>query len=50
MFLATDGLGREIKLSMSWFHYDEVVILLVTYVVLVFLVDGISVFLRKYVS
>ena len=49
-FLAAGGLGRELKLSMSWFHYDEVGVLLVTYVILVFLVDGISVFLRKYVS
>ena len=49
-FLAAGGLGRELKLSMSWFHYDEVGVLLVTYMLLVFLVDYASLILRKYVN
>ena len=49
-FLAAGGLGRELKLSMSWFHYDEVGGLLVTYMLLVFLVDYASLILRKYVN
>jgi len=32
---------------MSWFHYDEVIVLLTCYVALVLIVDTVSGFLRK---
>ncbi|WP_028782304.1 PhnE/PtxC family ABC transporter permease [Thalassobacillus devorans] len=41
------GLGHEFKLSMSWFHYTEVALYLICYVILVFLVDLISEGMRK---
>ena len=46
-FIAAEGLGRQLRLSMSWFHYDEVIVLLTCYVALVIMVDIVSGFLRK---
>ena len=46
-FVAAGGLGREFRLRMSWFHYDEVALLLVCYLVLVIGVDLVSVALRR---
>ncbi len=46
-FVGAGGLGREFKLSMSWFHYTEVALYLICYVGLVFLADLISEGLRK---
>ena len=45
--VAAAGLGREFRLRMSFFHYSDVLLLLIVYVLLVFLVDGLSVFLRR---
>jgi phosphonate transport system permease protein len=45
--VAAAGLGREFRLRMSFFHYSDVLLLLTVYVLLVFLVDGLSVFLRR---
>ncbi|MFG6116052.1 PhnE/PtxC family ABC transporter permease [Halobacillus sp. MO56] len=41
------GLGHEFKLSMSWFHYTEVTLYLICYIILVFMVDLISEGMRK---
>ncbi len=41
------GLGQQFKLSMSWFHYTDVTLLLGCYLVLVFASDIISEGLRK---
>ena len=49
-FIAAEGLGRQFRLSMSWFHYDEVIVLLTCYVVLVLIVDAVSGCLRKMAS
>ncbi|KDR95732.1 phosphonate transport system permease protein [Peptoclostridium litorale DSM 5388] len=41
------GLGQQFKLSMSWFHYTDVTLLLICYLILVFAADIISEGLRK---
>jgi phosphonate transport system permease protein len=46
-FVAAGGLGREFRLRMSWFHYDDVALLLVCYLVLVIGVDLVSAYLRR---
>ena len=46
-FLNAGGLGREFRLRMSWFHYDEVALLLVWYLMLVIAVDLLSAQLRR---
>ena len=46
-FLNAGGLGREFRLRMSWFHYDEVALLLVWYLLLVVAVDILSAQLRR---
>lgn len=49
-FVGAAGLGREFHLAMSWFHYTEVTLLLICYILLVFLVDLISGLLRRLVA
>lgn len=46
-FVAAGGLGRQFRLSMSWFHFSDVALLLICYIGLVFLVDLISAGLRR---
>ncbi len=46
-FLNAGGLGREFRLRMSWFHYDDVGLLLVWYLLLVIAVDVLSAQLRR---
>ncbi len=46
-FLNAGGLGREFRLRMSWFHYDDVGMLLVWYLLLVVAVDVLSAQLRR---
>ena len=46
-FVAAGGLGREFRLRMSWFHYDEIALLLLYYLLLVVLVDVFSAGLRR---
>ena len=46
-FLNAGGLGREFRLRMSWFHYDEVGLLLAWYLLLVVGVDVLSAQLRR---
>lgn len=46
-FLNAGGLGREFRLRMSWFHYDDVALLLVWYLLLVVAVDVLSAQLRR---
>ncbi|MBM4763420.1 ABC transporter permease subunit [Bacillus sp. B15-48] len=41
-FVGAGGLGQEFKLSMSFFHYTEITLLLICYILLVFLADFIS--------
>lgn len=46
-FLNAGGLGREFRLRMSWFHYEDVALLLVWYLLLVIAVDVLSAQLRR---
>ncbi len=46
-FVGADGLGQQFKLSMSWFHYTEVALLLICYILLVILADLLSEGLRR---
>lgn len=41
-FVGAGGLGQEFKLSMSFFHYTEITLLLICYLILVIIADYIS--------
>jgi ABC-type phosphate/phosphonate transport system permease subunit len=41
-FVGAGGLGQEFKLSMSFFHYTEITLLLICYLILVVIADYIS--------
>lgn len=49
-FVGAGGLGQQFKLSMSWFHYTDVTLLLICYIILVFFVDIISEGMRRIVQ
>lgn len=46
-FVSAAGLGREFRLSLSFFHYSDVGLILLVYLLLVFAVDAASVGLRR---
>ena len=46
-FVSAGGLGREFRLFMSWLQYDEVLLILIWYLILVLFVDLICGLLRK---
>jgi phosphonate transport system permease protein len=46
-FVSAGGLGREFMLSMNWFHYTDVTLILFWYLILVVGVDLLSAGLRK---
>ena len=46
-FVSAGGLGREFRLAMSFFQYDEVTLLLACYLILVLGVDLVSAWLRR---
>lgn len=46
-FVGAGGLGQQFKLSLSFFHYTDVTLLLLCYCVLVFIADFISEAARK---
>ena len=46
-FVSAGGLGREFRLNLSFFHYDEVALILLWYLLLVIGVDFLSAWLRK---
>jgi len=41
-FVGAGGLGQQFKLSMSWFHYTDVTLILICYLLLVGMVDLLS--------
>lgn len=49
-FVGAGGLGYQFRLSMSWFHYTEVTLFLLCYLILVILVDLISEWMRRIVQ
>ena len=48
-FVTAGGLGREFRLSLSYFHYTDVALIIVWYLLLVVAVDLISAVLRRLV-
>ena len=46
-FVSAGGLGREFILRLNWFHYTDVTLLILWYLILVLCVDMISFWLRK---
>ncbi len=46
-FVSAAGLGREFRLSLSFFHYSDVALVLLVYVLLVVAVDAASAGLRR---
>ena len=46
-FVSVGGLGREFRLSMSFFHYTEVALIVLWYLILVISVDLVSAWLRR---
>jgi phosphonate transport system permease protein len=46
-FVGAGGLGREFRLAMSWFHYTDVALLLIWYLILVIVVDLLCSWLRR---
>lgn len=46
-FVSAGGLGREFRLSLSFFHYTEVALIIFWYLILVVAVDLLSVCLRR---
>ena len=46
-FVSAGGLGKEFRLSMSFFHYTDITLLLIWYLILVIFVDLVSAWLRR---
>ena len=46
-FVSAGGLGREFRLSLSFFHYSEVALIIFWYLLLVVAVDLLSAWLRR---
>lgn len=49
-FVGAGGLGQQFKLSMSWFHFTDITLFLICYLILVGFVDVLSEALRKMVQ
>lgn len=49
-FVGAGGLGQQFKLSMSFFHYTEITLLLICYIILVIIADFISEKSRTFVK
>lgn len=48
-FVGAGGLGQAFKLAMSYFHYSEITLYLICYVLLVYLADLVSDTARRYI-
>ena len=49
-FVSAGGLGREFILRLNWFHYTDVTLILIWYLLMVIGVDVLSSWLRKIVD
>ena len=49
-FVSAGGLGREFRLSLSFFHYTDLALLIMWYLILVIAVDLLSAWLRRLVT
>ena len=46
-FVSAGGLGRELRLSLSFFHYTDVSQIIIWYLILVITVDLLAAWLRR---
>ncbi|MGX2955497.1 PhnE/PtxC family ABC transporter permease [Ursidibacter sp. B-7004-1] len=49
-FVGASGLGMQFKLAMSFFHYSEITLYLLCYLLLVYLTDIFTALAKKYIS
>lgn len=49
-FVGAGGLGQAFKLSMSWFHYSDITLFLICYLLLVVMADSISEGIRRFIK
>ncbi len=49
-FVGAGGLGQAFKLSMSWFHYSDITLYLICYLMLIGAVDKLANYLRRAVD
>lgn len=49
-FVGAGGLGQAFKLSMSWFHYSDITLFLICYILLVVLADSVSEGIRRFIK
>jgi phosphonate transport system permease protein len=49
-FVGAGGLGQAFKLSMSWFHYSDITLYLICYLMLIGAVDKVAKYLRQTVD
>lgn len=48
-FVGASGLGMQFKLAMSYFHYSEITLYLLCYLLLVYLTDLLSAFAKRFI-
>lgn len=48
-FVGASGLGMQFKLAMSYFHYSEITLYLLCYLLLVYLTDILSAFAKRFI-
>lgn len=48
-FVGASGLGMQFKLAMSYFHYSEITLYLICYLLLVYLTDMLSAFAKRFI-
>ncbi|PLR82477.1 ABC transporter permease [Bacillus canaveralius] len=46
-FVGAGGLGQQFKMSMSYFHYSDITLIIFCYLILVFIADSVSELMRK---
>ncbi len=49
-FVGASGLGMQFKLAMSFFHYSEITLYLLCYLLLVYVTDALSALAKKFIS
>ncbi|WP_373779119.1 PhnE/PtxC family ABC transporter permease [Glaesserella sp.] len=49
-FVGASGLGMQFKLAMSFFHYSEITLYLLCYLILVYITDLLSAIAKKYIA
>lgn len=49
-FVGASGLGMQFKLAMSFFHYSEITLYLLCYLLLVYVTDALSALAKKFIA